>query len=341
MRSPNGFGSVINLGKNRRRPFAVRITTGWTDEGKQIYKYISYHEKKTEAIMALADFNRNPYDLDASRITFKEIYERLMNQEEKTLSSKSLSNYKSAYKHCQPLYNKVFKEIKKSHLQGVIDDIESNSMPKVTKLLFQKMYKYAMENDIVTTNYSQFVKLPKKQVAKKKTPFTKTEINNIWDNIDNIRNADIVLILLYTGMRISELLTMKKENIHLDKRYMIGGLKTEAGIDRMIPIHKRILPLIEDRMNKTNYPYLITNKSGTKMGYDSFRKYYLRDFLEDTKVEHTIHDTRHTFISELDRLNVNSIVIKRIVGHSDSDVTEHYTHKDVEELLEAVDKISW
>ena len=341
MRNPNGFGTVVNLGKNRRRPYAVRITASWSDEGKQIYKYISYHEKKTDAIMALADFNRNPYDLDASRITFKEIYERLMKQEEKTLSSKSLSNYKSAYMHCQPLYNKVFKEIKKSHLQGVIDDIESNSMPKITKLLFQKMYKYALENDIVTTNYSQFVKLPKKQAAKKKTPFTKTEINNIWNNIDSIRNADIVLILLYSGMRISELLTMKKENIHLDKRYMIGGLKTEAGIDRMIPIHKRILPLIEDRMNKSNYPYLITNKSGTKMGYDSFRKYYLRDFLEDTKVEHTIHDTRHTFISELDRLNVNSIVIKRIVGHSDSDVTEHYTHKDVEELLEAVDKISW
>ena len=339
MRNANGYGSVVKLGGKRRKPYAVRVTVGWSDEGKQIYKYISYHANKREATIALAEFNKNPYDIDTARITFQEIYNTLVEKEFPDLSDKTVKNYKSAYQNCKPLYDMVFKEIKKNHLQGVIDDMESVSMAGVTKLLIQKIYKYAIENDIVTTNYAQYIKLPKKQEATKKNPFTRDEINFIWDNIDKIRNADIVLILLYTGMRVSELLEVEKDNIHLEERYMVGGLKTEAGKNRTIPIHKRILPLIEKRMEQSKSKYLITNKSGSSLSYDNFRKYYMRDFLADTKVEHTIHDTRHTFISEMSRLGIDNLVIKRIVGHSDKDVTEHYTHKNLDDLLEAIDKL--
>lgn len=275
MRNANGYGSVVKLGGKRRKPYAVRVTVGWTDEGKQIYKYISYHANKREATIALAEFNKNPYDIDTARITFQEIYDQLVEKEFPELSYKTAKNYKSAYQNCKPLYDQVFRD----------------------------------------------------------------EINFIWDNINKIRNADIVLILLYTGMRVSELLEIEKDNIHLEERYMIGGKKTEAGRDRTIPIHKRILPLIEKRMERSNSKYLITNKSGSLLSYDNFRKYYLRDFLEDTKVEHTIHDTRHTFVSEMSRLGIDTLIIKRIVGHSDKDVTEHYTHKNLDDLLEAIDKL--
>lgn len=339
MRNPNSYGGIVKLGGKRRKPYAVRVTVGWSDEGKQIYKYLSYHESKRDAMIALAEYNKNPYDIDSSKVTFQEIYNVLVEKEFPELSDKTVKNYKSAYQNCKPLYEMVFKEIKKNHLQGVIDEMESVSMAGVTKLLIQKIYKYAMENDIVTTNYAQYIKLPKKQASAKKNPFTREEINFIWDNMNKIRNADIVLILLYTGMRISELLEMEKENIHLEERYMIGGLKTEAGIDRTIPIHKRILPLIEKRMEQSKGQYLITNKSGSQLRYDTFRKYYMRDFLDDTKVEHTIHDTRHTFVSEMSRLGIDNLIIKRIVGHSDKDITEHYTHKNLDDLLQAIDQL--
>lgn len=312
---------------------------GWTEDGKQIYKYISYHEKKTDAVIALAEYNKNPYDLETAKITFQEIYNQMVEREFGDLSAKTVKNYKSAYQNCKPLYDMVFKEIKKNHLQGVIDEMDSVSMAGVTKMLIQRIYKFAMENEIATTNYAQYIKLPKKQATTDKQPFTREEINYIWDNIDKIRNADIVLILLYTGMRISELLEIQKENIHLEERYMIGGLKTEAGKNRTIPLHKRILPLIQERMNQSNSKHLITNKRGSSLSYDNFRKYYLRDFLEDTKFEHTIHDTRHTFVSEMARLGIDNLIIKRIVGHSDKDVTEHYTHKNLDDLLQAIDKL--
>lgn len=340
MRNSNGTGSVIKLSGKRRRPWAVKITAGWTDDGKQIQKYLSYHAKKSEAQQALQEFNNNPYDVDAARITFAEVYERWTEVEFRSLSESSVKGYKSAYGHCKPLYSKVFKELRTSHLQAVVDAIQAPSMKEMTKFLFQKSYRFARENDIVQKDYSEFVKLPKKLPSKPKVPFTQEEINYLWENMDSIKYADFTLILLYTGMRIGELLAMNKSDVHIEERYMVGGSKTDAGKNRVIPLHKRIVPLIEKRMNEAENEWLFANKRGSRLQYSPFMKYHWPNLMQDINMEHTPHDTRHTFISELDRLGVKKLTIQRIVGHKDSDVTEHYTHKLIEELLEAVDKLS-
>lgn len=93
------------------------------------------------------------------------------------------------------------------------------------------------------------------------TRFTDKEIALLWEILWAINNVDIVLIYIYTGCRPVELLDIKSEDVHLDERYMIGGVKTEAGKNRIIPIHKAIVPLVEYRLEQ-NRPYLITNKYG-------------------------------------------------------------------------------
>lgn len=339
MRNSNGFGSVIKLSGKRRRPYAVRITAGWTDDGKQRFKYVSYHAKKAEAVQALLAFNQNPHDIDAARITFEEVYARWSERGYRTLSDSSVKGYKSAYKRCERLYGRVFKELRKTHLQGVLDAIEAPSMAELTKFLFQKLYNFALENDIVTKDYSQFLTLPDKPPAKKKVPFTKNEITTLWENVEEVRHADIALILIYTGMRIGELLDMKKENVHLEERYMIGGSKTKAGKNRVIPIHKRIVPLLAKRMEESDSEWVFINSRGTKMQYSPFMKYHWPNVMEDIGAKHSPHDTRHTFISEMDRLGVNPVTLKRIVGHSNENITQHYTHKMIEELKEAVDRL--
>ena len=122
------------------------------------------------------------------------------------------------------------------------------------------IFEQAMEMDIISKDYSKFIKLPKHKAKIVRKIFTEEEISLLWDNIKELRYADVILILIYTGMRVNELLKLPKSNVNLTKNIITGGSKTEAGKNRIIPIHPKILPLVIKRMeNKTEY--LIPNKT--------------------------------------------------------------------------------
>lgn len=340
MRNANGYGSIIKLGGKRRKPYAVRVTAGWTESGKQVLKYLSYHEKKADAVKALAIYNSDPYDIEIANITFAQVFEKWSERGFEQLSESAAGTYRSAYKHCHPLYGTKFRELNTDALQAVIDGITAHSMVGFTKQLMVKLYNFAMERDIVNKNYAEFIVLPKRQEPKKeKTPFTDAEIEVLWQNVGKVKYVDLVLILLYTGMRVNELLFMEKVNVHVDKRYMVGGLKTEAGKKRIIPMHHRIVPLIEKCMNESTCETLFTNNHGTPLKYSSFIRHHWGHILELVESEHTVHDTRHTFVSNMDRAGINRVTLQRIVGHAGASVTDRYVHKDVQELIEAVDML--
>lgn len=116
-------------------------------------------------------------------------------------------------------------------------------------------------------------------------------------------------------------------------------MKTEAGINRTIPIHPAVLTFFKRYYNQGNR-YLITNLKGSKISYTNFLTNYWKPAAKRMKLEHTPHDTRHTFITLADRFRVNEICLKLIVGHSISDITQGvYTHKTTEDLLNEVMKI--
>ena len=79
------------------------------------------------------------------------------------------------------------------------------------------------------------------------SPFTNDEIKTVWEHQSDPW-VDTVLILLYSGWRISEFLNLKPEDIDLKEGTMKGGTKTKAGKNRIVPIHPKIRPLIERRL---------------------------------------------------------------------------------------------
>ena len=150
MRNPNGYGSIFKLSGNRRKPFAVRITKGYTDEGKQIYKYLSYHNTRREAMQALAAYNTTPYNVDENNVTFGELYEKWKERHFKDLSKNSIKGYETSYNHCKSILNLKIKDIKAIHLQNLIDSLGKNHATlKILKSLLNLFFKYAMEMDII------------------------------------------------------------------------------------------------------------------------------------------------------------------------------------------------
>ena len=337
MRNPNGYGSVHKLSGKRRKPYAVQITTGWNNDGKQIRKYLSYHTSKSEAMRALAKYNDNPYDLDNVSVTFAQIYDKWSELKFKEIGRSGVLGYQAAYKTCKSIHGVKFQDIRTNHLQGIIQTCgkKHQSLKKI-KVLFNQLFEYAMKHDIVMKDYSNFVNVGKNMEVSTRKPFTTEEIQMLWDNKD-IPYADTILIMIYTGFRIGELLNIKLEDIDLINRTITGGSKTEAGKNRLIPIHDKIFDFIKNRMEDNKSEYLICNKANGKFSYEAFTTLYFHTVMEKLDMNHKPHDCRHTFATLLNNAEANSTSIKNLIGHSNFLTTEKiYSHKDVEELRKAI-----
>lgn len=337
MRHQNGFGSIVHLSGNRRKPYGVRITTGWQD-GKQVRKYLGYYTSEAEALIALADYHKTGYDIDLSKLTLAEVYKRWIERIESKVSKNVLISHNMAYIRFDRLGNVPMVNIKADHLQDWMDGIDNltaGSKKRIKSTMIQ-LWKYAIKNDIVTTNYAEHIEITG-FVEKTGKIFSKEEIKTLWDNVDD-PTVQWVLILIYTGMRIGELLAITKDTVYLDKQYMVGGLKTEAGKDRVIPIHDAILPLIEKRLEHSKY--IMGDENGHKITYaralSNFKVLMGKLHLE----EHNPHDTRKTAVSIMHTAGIPMETIRVIVGHSGKGVTEKvYLFKTPEELVEAINTV--
>jgi site-specific recombinase, phage integrase family len=342
MKNPNGYGSVSKLSGKRRRPFIVRITTGFDINGRQIMKVLGYYHTQAEAIKALANYNDNPYDINLNDITFKEILDRFMENKKGAVEKSSLKSYRVWYNYLRPLYSKRMKDIRTFELQNFINSLShlSTGSLKLVKSFIRMLFKDAMEMDIISKDYSEYIKLPKYKKVIERKIFTEEEIALLWDNIKVLEYADTILILIYTGMRINELLKLEKKNVNLENNTITGGSKTDAGKNRIIPIHPKILPLIIKRMeNKTDY--LIPNRTGRNYyEYNNFRQNEFVKIMEQLGMEHTIHDTRHTFATMISDVSDNENAITGIIGHTNINMTKKYTHTNIEKMRKEMEKIN-
>nr|DAL74357.1 MAG TPA: Integrase [Caudoviricetes sp.] len=150
---------------------------------------------------------------------------------------------------------------------------------------------------------------------------------------------DIVLVMIYTGMRIGETLAVRSEDVHLAERWIaVHGTKTAAA-DRIVPIHRDIIPIIQARLDAGG-ELLFERDGGGKIGYYYFTLYFFDDFKKHFGFEQTPHACRHTFISLAMASEMNQVLIRKMVGHAASNVTEStYTHAYIADLVREIDKL--
>lgn len=333
MKNPNGFGSVVKLSGNRRRPYAVRKTIGFNEKGHPIYVFIGYTPTREEGLVMLAEYNKNPYNIEDINITTKELYERWLAAQGDTMSKALKGSMQAAWKHCTAVYGLKYRTLKSYDIQDCINNCKrSYSTKAAIKNLFAHLDRFALELDVITRQRSLMVTAPTAPETSRK-PFSTEEIQVLWENT-NTPWVDTVLIYIYTGMRISELLNIKKSDVDLNEMIMTGGIKTSSGKNRIIPIHSRIQPFIRAYM-ETEGEYLIT-VDGEKL---TKSRYYTQwgKVMAYFHMEHTPHECRHTFRSMLDSAGANKRCIDLIMGHKSKDVGERvYTHKTIDELKAAV-----
>lgn len=330
LKNPNGFGSVYKLTGKRRRPFTAVVTVGLVD-GKYKRKPIGYYATRKEALQALAAYNNSPYDIDAHAITLAGIFDKWEEYREGRGKPVDI-NYISAFKHCKGFYEWRFADIEARQIQEMVDAAPSPVLAQRVKQIFNMLYKYAMLTGICNESKTGAIELPKRKKSTMHKPFTEEELAELWKHTDD-ESAKIALVYCYTGLRPSELLNIKRKDVHIDERYMIGGMKTEAGTNRTIPIAEKILPFIRE-WHERGEEYLCPYR----------KRYQIGNVFSSSAVPcvraHLPHDGRHTCETLLDNARIAKRTIQLIIGHAGRDVDENvYTHKTREQLIEAINKI--
>lgn len=372
---PNGFGQISKItNKPLRKPFRAMVTVGHDPVTNRpickILKPEGFFKTYIEAYEALLEYNKNPYELNDD-ITVKQLYERWSKEYFKTLSSESsIRTVESAWQYCSELYNMRAKDIRARHIKGVMENgfrIEEKGKRKGEKIypsaniksriksVFNLMFDYALEYEIVDKNYARTFEISGdivKELEDSKRNhiiFTEEELNILWNNVENIKFVDWILIQCYMGWRPQELGLIELKNISIENLTITAGMKTEAGRMRTVPIHSRILPLIERNIKfaeSIDSNYLLNDKGRTHsssyfISYDKYADRFAKIIKElNLNPEHKPHDPRMTFVTRLKKAGVADGAVKKLIGHKDSDITETaYTSRDMEWLRADVEKL--
>jgi len=369
-RLPNGFGQISEIkNRNLRNPFRAMVSVGKTAAGRPICKPLkpeSYFPTYNDAYTALVEYNKNPYDLEPS-ITAKELYEKWTAEYFETLKTDaSARSINEAWAYCSSVYNMRVMDIRSRHIKGCMDDgvavVKGKKQhPRATmknkiKSLFNLMLDYAVEYELVDRNYSRAFKLSDevikeiRTVEKEHMSFSDEEVKLLWKHVDDKQNVDVILIQCYSGWRPQELGLLELANVDLANWTFKGGMKTDAGTERVVPIHSSIRCLVERKYKEAealgskyllNYSNPYRNREDMRLTYSRYQKAF-SNILDELKLnpKHRPHDGRKHFVTSAKKHGVDEYAIKYIVGHKISDITEKtYTERNFAWLREEIEKI--
>ncbi len=331
-RNPNGYGCVTKLSGNRSRPYVVKVTV-YDAEGHARQAPVGYAATREDALILLAQYNNNPWNIDREKVTLAVLYQRWLKIKAPKLSPASLYSLKAAYKHCSKYYGVKYRSLRAYQMQDCIDSCRlSYSTQAAIKNLFGHLDRFAFEMDIIDKMYSQLTMSPPIPDTKRE-PFTPEQIEALW-KISDQEWVDTVLIYIYTGFRLNELLGMRVDQVNVAERYLQGGIKTSSGKDRIVPIHPRIWPFIEKRIQGNDtYLFSYHNKKLSPKQYYVF----WNETMGKIGADKSPHEARHTFETLLDNAGGKRKCIDLLMGHKSKDVGNRvYNHKTLEQLRETI-----
>ena len=335
MKNPNGFGTVTKLKGRRRKPWVVKVTTGYNDKGRQMQKSIGTFANRSEAMKHLAKYNsskemQESYGLNNDIHTLGDC---MMGIIEKDKDRKSQSWYSTklwCYNLLSEIVNEDIKELNLTRLQKAFDNLKDQGKTQVTlskcRVAVGAAFKYAIIHQWISKDddFTMYIDINTENNQRKTIhyPFSREEIHILMNQEDFF--AKVILVYILTGCRASELLKIDE----FYDTYFVCGSKTKSGKNRKIPIHPYIKPFIKEVLSYLN-----------KFDYNTIQRTFQK-YTYSLNIHHTMHDTRNTFATLAKEAEIDPRTIKKILGHATNDITEDvYIKESVEYLIQQIKKI--
>ncbi len=338
----SGTGSVYKLSGDRKRPYYAVL--GGVSTGR-MYATRQEAESALELMLSTSRPDLFSYTLDDCYDAWSDVAYRDMGRS-------SRRGYELSWSYVpESLRQKFARDVRTDDFQAVIDGLQARGLSDSTanhvKFLYSKLCQWMMQRDLITKNYAAFLVVQKTEHRKIST-FTAEEVAKIQalangDSEDRaVQTAMLTMIFLFTGMRISELFTLSVSSIHLEAPvpYLQGGVKTEAGKNRVIPIHRRILPFFQFFCDRAEGDLMVSGFCGNKRP-DGWRSRDYAKMLESLGISYRVpHNTRKTMATNAAQAGVDQIALAKLMGWTDIDVgTKYYIAPEAAYLAAELDKL--
>ncbi|MGN1369533.1 MAG: tyrosine-type recombinase/integrase [Aristaeellaceae bacterium] len=343
----NGTGSVYKRGRSWT---AVGPATTIYKDGK----LVTYRptqggfSTRTEALLAAPTVGQFKKTKDVKQ-TFSQIYAKWLDRHKDRVSKGTLGCYTAAYKHYADLYPAPFVDLVTADWQGCVDDCTGGKRTRENmKALGTLLYKYAAEQNITDKNFAQYIYIGKMEQVSRYA-FDRSELQIIADGVQKgVPYADYILCACFLGFRPLGFFNLRKEDYDPDSRTIIGGVKTEAGRRRIVPVSPIIQPCI-DRLMASASDYIFPNRHGEQMTPDNYRKDYFYQCLDDLGIQrkpvpgespkYTPYSCRHTFFTMMSRVPGEEKIKAELGGHTSYDMSKHYQHPDLADKRSIIDAL--
>lgn len=372
-RRTKGTGSIYIRKDSKSKPYAAASSV----TGKQVY--LGAFATKREAENALKDYEYNP--VNGFNMTLEQLHEKWMKTKAYAKLGDSVkSNYASAYIKLKPLYKRKFRDLRTSDYQYIIDYYDNphhdvgaggklkyldkngkgtykvTNTPKIceglgysalhkVKCLLTTLYTFAMKEDIVNKDYATFIELPEQEETTA-TRFTEVQLELIKQNVGKVPYMDYIYIMCYVNFRVSEFLELTPDRYKVTDsgiHYFVGGKKTDAGKDRIVPVHPKIQQLVQKCIENEGETIFCRIHGGSEFGKamnkDYFLKYCFRPAMQAIGLsdEYTPHSCRRTFSTRMSAAGAREEDIIALMGHTDYKVDiDHYIIQEVDTLYNAI-----
>ncbi len=268
---------------------------------------------------------------------------------EKGLTRNTVLSYLSDLKHYFKFLekeNKSISTVKHQDLtdffwQKKLDGLKPRSIYRLIESIKQ-YYRFLVSEKIITEDPTSYL-VPPKIPSKLPGQLSFDEINNLLKAINgtkerDIRNRAMVELLYATGLRVSELVNLKIENVDMERGYL--KVKGKGNKERIVPIVQKsissIKKYLEMRKKKVaENSDLFLSKLGKKISRIEFWR-QLKNYAAKAGINKKItpHLLRHSFATHLLLGGADLRFVQEMLGHSSITTTQIYTHVDKEHLKE-------
>jgi len=271
-------------------------------------------------------------------------YEYYLKQEkgrsQNTVSAylRDLNQYKEFLERYHHITN--VKDIEKRHIEGYLKSLSKHMTAKsVARKLtaIKSFHHFLLIEKEVDSDISLHFATPKTAKTLPKV-LSVDEVVRILEQVDKtdalgLRNKALLELVYGSGLRVSELLQIKIEDIHLNQSYILVHGKGQK--ERIVPIsdmaviaiRKYMIDGREQLLKDETSPYLFLNNQGHTLSRQGFFK-LLKKLASDAGVETDCspHTLRHSFATHLLENGMDLRTLQTLLGHEDISTTQIYTH---------------